>query len=75
LIAEAQAAAAKAVADAQTQEQTEEASDDESSDEDGPVKEVQADEGEFKVFVTKRAKPQRGGNRFRKQTPANQAHA
>ncbi len=70
LIAEAQAAAAKAVADAQTQQQTEEASDDESSDDDGPVKEVQADEGEFKVVVTKRAKPQRGGARFRKAPSA-----
>ncbi len=76
-IAEAQAAAAKVVAEqAQKAQEAREDESDESSDEDGPVKEVQADEGEFKVVVSKRTqpKPQRGGNRFRKQAP-KQAHA
>jgi hypothetical protein len=41
---------------------------DESSDEDEPTKEVQADQGEFKVVVSKSPKHQRGGNRFTKDT-------
>ncbi len=71
-IAEAQAAAAKVVAEQAQKAEAEETSDDESSDDDGPVKEVQADEGEFKVVVSKRTqpKPQRGGNRFRKAPSA-----
>lgn len=75
-IAEAQAAAAKVVAENQSRaaEADQDADATGSDDDDGPVKEVQPDNSEFKVVVSKRTKPsqgkpQRGGNRFRKQAP------
>ena len=79
-IAAAQEAAAKVVAEAQPK--TVEADEADEADEvddadDGPVKDVQADadNGEFKIVVSKRDKPQRGGNRFHKQASAKQAQA
>jgi len=70
----AQEAAAKIVAETVTVEDSSE------SDDDGPVKEVQADDSEFKVVVSKRqhsksqhSKPQRNGNRFANKGKSKQA--